>query len=289
MIYNVNLVANHICEEAYIKAKALHKNGFKDSKESISVYEGLKSLWTSGDALNREICYEYWGILLDDVNILDTNYLEYVCLNEIFPLDIHNVKEGSWILVLDHHKIKPMTLVFAKYTSRKKSIKNTILQRFKKDSFDNEKENNNEYLITGALKKLNNSLNKIENKILKLYSKQISSLIDDLEIENYNIKVQVENTKGKLVSHYLIPGQYIVIDDIDRYINYALNNKDLKINCLNNQTEEFKNKVFYLQSRGISLNKAQIMASMNQLYLTMPQDIVDLYLGSFIERSKVLI
>jgi len=76
--------------------------------------------------------------------------------------------------------------------------------------------------------------------------------------------VKYQRTKSQV--EYLLPSQYEIVEDIDEYIDVFLGatTKNIKMHTIWN--ERNRDQVFYLQSRGISRERAQLMAAMTSCW-----------------------
>lgn len=76
--------------------------------------------------------------------------------------------------------------------------------------------------------------------------------------------VRYQRTKSQ--EKYLRPSEYELVDDIDFYIDtfLSLKTKNIKMHTIWNERNQ--DQVFYLQSRGISKERAQLMASMERCW-----------------------
>lgn len=80
--------------------------------------------------------------------------------------------------------------------------------------------------------------------------------------------VFVKYQRTKTQERFLTPTQYEIVDDIDFYIDAVLSTKgNPRVKLHTAWDERNRDQVFYLQSRGISRERAQLMASMERCWI----------------------
>jgi hypothetical protein len=120
-----------------------------------------------------------------------------------------------------------------------------------------------DYFLDRLIKKNNNKISKVKDKTIenKLLAENAFYLTcQQLSINPYFVKIQKKAT----VFEYLLPYQYELCNDIDIYVDLVLNkNKHIKIKNLFQNVDN--NVLFYLQSRGISKERAIILSKLKNI------------------------
>jgi len=177
-----------------------------------------------------------------------------------FPDNSKQIGEGAWIKIRNENGFE---IHYAKKANRKRryneeyeAICKKIVRLYKKDISDLQDMNTNiDEVLTPAKEKKKKEL---ENKKLEL---GVRIILNSLPV--YEVKVM----RTKSVAEYYLPSQYEIINDIDEYANaYIAKVPSLKIKTL--YTSQNKDAVFYLQSRGITKEVAEMMAALKQTYFT---------------------
>lgn len=162
-----------------------------------------------------------------------------------------NVGTGAWIKIRTENGFE---LHYAKRSTRKIRL-NEVLDK------ENTRVNKILAKVTKSISsgEINNELEKLKNNN-KLREAQLRSYIGLIP---YEVRIRRSKTK----TEYYLPYQYEMVTDIDEFADaYKNNTPFLEMKTL--FTNENKEAIFYLQSRGISKKVAQILASLNQSYFT---------------------
>lgn len=79
------------------------------------------------------------------------------------------------------------------------------------------------------------------------------------------LQIRIQRNKNK--TEYYLPYQYEIVENIEEYCDLYVNKlPHLKVKAITTALNE--EKIFYLQSRGISRRNAEILAALNQSYFT---------------------
>lgn len=162
-----------------------------------------------------------------------------------------NVGTGAWIKIRTENGFE---LHYAKRSTRKIRL-NEVLDK------ENTRVNKILAKVTKSISsgEINNELEKLKNNN-KLREAQLRYYIGLIP---YEVRIRRSKTK----TEYYLPYQYEMVTDIDEFADaYKNNTPFLEMKTL--FTNENKEAIFYLQSRGISKKVAQILASLNQSYFT---------------------
>jgi hypothetical protein len=120
-----------------------------------------------------------------------------------------------------------------------------------------------DYFLDRLIKKNNNKISKVKDKTIenKLLAENAFYLTcQQLSIKPYFVKIQ----KTATTFEYILPYQYKLCKDVDIYVDLVLNkNKHIKTKNLFKNLDE--NVIFYLQSRGISKERAIIMSKLKNI------------------------
>lgn len=185
-----------------------------------------------------DLAIEHYCSILDGINLIDEDHMDSLTYDDQ-PLALGNFiygdkdpgDSGSWIKVRDGSVMK---LVFAKRAKKKD------------DPY---------YGLRKALADLQKN---ILDKDLALKASYFKILA---VFDASPVYIVYNRTKTQKV--YLRPNEYELVDDINYYVDAAVDGvPGLKMKPI--WTERNKDQIFYLQSRGISKDRAIVMAAMDQ-------------------------
>lgn len=246
--------------------KAYYMQTYKKLETFDQLLEVLEAgEFTFEDVFMNHIDNRLRDISLDALIYWDNN-MELFGVDNYFPSKSKKCNDGAWI------KIKTLNgfeIHWAKKANRKRRFEeeyqklvtkysNTLnrLTRSLKSLLKEENPN------IDTLEEKTNIVNTKKNKLIKDKLSELELRIS-IGLEIYEVKIQ--RTKSKV--EYYLPSQYEIIEDIEFYSDAYSNDVpgvDIKILY----TSQNKDAIFYLQSRGISKKKAEMLAALKQTYFT---------------------
>lgn len=230
--------------------------------------------WTEEDMFSEYLNHLHWS--LEDEYFWEDN-MEMFMYDNYFSGSKSLPEGGSWIKVRTE---KGFELHFAKVSTRKRRWEELMEVAGKK------------YLVKmkGHIKGYNKTeissfdLDKDKKQTKKIeqleFEYKVYRIRNSIKMSPYEIRIKTSKT----VTKYLLPYQYELIDGVDLYIKaYMEKTPGLKFKVLYSSIDD--DKIFYLRTRGIPKEQAEIMCSLNSGYFIIDMNVmIDEYNKSFNSR-----
>jgi hypothetical protein len=227
--------------------------------KKLQTLEELIEIIVSGKLTFEEVFDEYvsrcFGGTLTSLSNEEEDYylanLEAFSHENYLTLDSKkDIGSGAWVKIRTERGYE---LHYAKPSTRKIRY-NEVVERLQNK-------------LINKLKKANNTLT-LENLDSALKAVKDPEFLEAklrLYIGLQPLQIRIQRNKNK--TEYYLPYQYELVDDIQQYCDlYISKLPHLKVKTIATAINE--DKIFYLQSRGISRRNAEIMAALNQSYFT---------------------
>lgn len=215
---------------------------------------------------------------------------EHVKVGHFIPEKKHDVGEGAWIMVPNYQSSKKGTLemimVFAKRSTRRsyahitKDITNAMYR------LSDEELSNDKKIASLEIKRLNQELRMIRKQNEANVNMDLHHFSTSIACKPYEVVSTLRSRNGKPKRVHFAPGEYFVIEDIDVYLDLVMDgNPDLKsVSVTNHETAD---RIFYLQSRGISKKRAEVLCNLKNTHFVFSEDVRESLLGRLTKKSEI--
>jgi len=197
-----------------------------------------------------------------------------------FPDNNKQLGEGAWIKIRTENGFE---IHYAKKANRKRryeeeyqALSKKIMKLYKKDIVDLE----DTELNVQKMEEILSPANEIKKEKLKQQHLELGVRIILNSLPVYEVKIM----RTKSVAEYYLPYQYEIVDNIEEFSDAYINSvPGVKIKSL--YTSQNKDAIFYLQSRGIRKEVAQMMAALKQTYFTVNMEVAITEYGKIFNKQ----